>query len=269
MGVVFVLGFFTNSVSPNEKSELIFRVILALINIVYNAGDMERPRWKLQITRGREGLESDIVKARSLTDYERQLGFTRGLLKDQIVLNFGCGGSNIGQELELLGISSQIVDVDLAFHPREGRNNKSGLRIQADGRKLPFPDATFETTLALFSTYQVPEDSKRQVLDELLRVSNTLHVSPVLKSEYHIMRALAAEHGFDILYSRHSRGKYVHKMYNQICISKPKDYISFCEGNNYEARVVEPRFDAPFVFSLGTSKKAYARSGNLVVMKRA
>lgn len=39
------------------------------------------------------------------------------MLEGKKVLNFGCGGSNIGPQLKKDGIDSDIVDLDLKFDP--------------------------------------------------------------------------------------------------------------------------------------------------------
>lgn len=262
----------------------------------------------LRIKRGQEGMESQIITARPLSMYERQLGFDRSLLEDQTVLNFGCGGSNLSGEVRRSGSSARIVDLDLAHDPMSRRfremrfiapridsidsidshfasdsamhkdlvelkrrigNVAERTFVQADGRNLPFADGTFDTTLALFSTYQIPEDTKEQVFAELLRVSNAVHLAPVTTKEYAVLEALANEQGFDFVHSRRMPSKYPFKNKDEISIKNISDYDAHAENNPLASRVEKPKLDSPVVVTVfGKAKKVFARSGNLVIMQR-
>lgn len=250
-----------------------------------------------------ESIESLIITGRRLRSYERQLGFKRSLFEGQNVLNFGCGGSNISGEVKRSGIhANSVVDLDLAFDPGIGpiqtllrtvdsftsdnsslhqrlvefkhtRGQLKGRRlIQADGRFLPFEDEKFDTTLALFSTYQIPGVDKFQVFGELLRISNALHCAPVAQYEYEILRRLAEEKGFEVIYSRDTD----HTPHEQkINITNATDYATFIEKFPYETRVKNPpesgwlpRISVVSPKSVPFSPPAEPISSNLVVLKR-
>lgn len=177
-----------------------------------------------------KSLEGKIVTARGLKAYARFLHFNPDLLRDQSVLNFGSGGSNIGKELARKKISSRVVDVDLqvtgvgkflwglktvgnflgideksklgkkmsSMHAksayREGRNF-----VQADGRSLPFEDKSFDTVLALASTQQVQDGDRELVFRELMRVGNAIHCGPISQSDFRVLKSLSEEKNFDVI----------------------------------------------------------------------
>lgn len=184
---------------------------------------------------GERTLESQIISGSSLREYENLLHFNRELLRGNIILNFGSGGSNIGEQLKNNGVSSNIVDLDLRFDPisqgnpfiviepaleavdsiinQQGnfhrkllslKRNLSGIQgrtiIQGDGRALPFKDQAFDIILALKATYQIPRNNRIKVYAELLRVGNILHCAPVLQSDFQMLTELARENNYDIIY---------------------------------------------------------------------
>lgn len=184
---------------------------------------------------GERTLEGRIISGSSLRDYENLLHFDRELLRDNLTLNFGSGGANIGEQLKNHGVSSNIIDLDLRFDPisqsnpimiiepaldavdsvisREGnfhrkllgiKRNLSGIQgrtiIQGNGRALPFKDRAFDIILALKATYQIPRNDRKKVYAELLRVGNILHCAPVLQSDFQMLTELAHENNYDIIY---------------------------------------------------------------------
>ncbi len=138
-----------------------------------------------------ESIEGKIVRGRPLGKYSYYLRFDPNILANQNVLNFGSGGSDIGKELEKRKIPCTVIDVDLEItgtgqlffpilkhmgnfinkdsllgrkltrmHSKFSKANERNF-VQADGRALPFKDKVFDTVLALWSTYQIPEEDKR------------------------------------------------------------------------------------------------------------
>src|SRR3989344_7902473 len=133
-------------------------------------------------------LEGAIVTGRKWFAYESMLGVKPEVLKNETVLNFGSGASNIGRELKSKGIECNVVDLDLKYDPwapeenplklfvalpvelylkyfnpkGKVRNKLVNLKmkiagtegrnfIQGNGRSLPFPDQTFGHVLASWS----------------------------------------------------------------------------------------------------------------------
>jgi len=58
-----------------------------------------------------------VLSGRSLDDYAEALGFTPAELEGHQVLNFGCGGSNLGAELARAGIECAVTDTDVLPNP--------------------------------------------------------------------------------------------------------------------------------------------------------
>lgn len=126
---------------------------------------------RIEVENGVEGF----VTGKNLSQYESVLGFARRMLRGRRVLNYGCGTSDLSSELQQSRILARVVDVDLFTHGIRGRRF-----VRADGRYLPFVDRAFDVTFAFTATYQTPFSDKRQMYDELLRVSNIVPVHPVL-----------------------------------------------------------------------------------------
>lgn len=271
-----------------------------------NTGELTIPHG-----RDKKSVESKIITGRDLASYEKFLGFDRSLFANQTVLNFGCGGSNISGEVRRSGIRANVIDLDLADDPATGKvgersfaawplrlvdyfvDDNSALHrklidlkrrlggvsgrtfVQADGRNLPFVDRTFDTTLAFFSTYQVPDNVKRQVFKELLRVSEALHCAPVTGKEFDILEELTQEEGYELIYSRpipiatipHYTFSTVPKD-ARIKIANSDNYESYVKNTPYSERVRRPKAKSAWVISILGKPLGAIPKGNLVVMKR-
>lgn len=177
------------------------------------------------------GIEGSIISGRDWETYQMEMGIRTNALAGEKVLNFGAGGSNIGQELNQLGINCRVVDADLKFDPYDnikglliapislllrGFNEPGKLRqklvnlkrriagtegrsiIQADGRALPFLDQSFDRVLASWSTYQIPQEAKAGVFKELMRVGRLIHIGPIFRKDYVLLSKIAPGCGFEI-----------------------------------------------------------------------
>jgi len=181
-------------------------------------------------------LESAIVTGRNWFDYQSMLGVKPEALKNETVLNFGSGASNLGKDLKTKGIDCNVVDLDLKYDPWENSENPFRLFatvpvhlylkyfnpqgetrqklvnlkrkiagtegrnfVQGNGRVLPFPDREFDHILALWSTYQIPPEAKETVYKELMRVGKVLHLGPIFKNDYKLLLKLAAEQDYEII----------------------------------------------------------------------
>ncbi len=74
---------------------------------------MEQPK-KLNLY---QHAREHVLSGRSLDDYANALGFTPADLEGHQVLNFGCGGSNLGAELAKAGIDCAVTDTDILPNP--------------------------------------------------------------------------------------------------------------------------------------------------------
>lgn|SRR3989338_3443170 len=213
--------------------------------------------------------ESEIVTAHSLKEYEKLLRFNGKLLEGQNVLNFGCGGSFIESDLKKSGISSTVVDVDLKFNPLSFSEkfkriiNKGSQRnfAQTDGKSLPFADSSFDTTLAFFTTYQIPQDKRKQVFRELLRVSNNVFIGPIFSQDYKDLLQLSEEMGYDIIYCRSWNAP----LKERPNIENEKDYAAFSRSKPYAFRVQEPKRAAPVLIPVLRESLVL---GNIMILRR-
>ncbi len=112
---------------------------------------------------------------RSLTDYERQLQFDRGNLRDQRVLDLGCGPEmKLAYHLGLLGITDQVISLSPGFlsatHRRNASQRNRTLGVAAVGQALPFADNSFDIVLSLHMHEHLQRNDVPQVLSEMARV---------------------------------------------------------------------------------------------------
>lgn len=182
-------------------------------------------------------MEGKIITARDVLDYAGSLRFALRSLEGKRLLDVGCGASNIGQDLKKEGIEATVIGVDLTTDPSTDKNGvppvqmllrglnllskmtpmesrtrekllalkrrlagtADRLFVQADGRQLPFSDASFDEVFALQSTYQIPFEERVKVFRELMRVGNVVRISPIFKQDYDALVQLADELGFEVL----------------------------------------------------------------------
>ena len=242
-------------------------------------------------------LEGSFITSRFLTQYEGLLQFSAELLKNQNVLNFGCGGSHLGKELKKRKIPCNVVDVDLHV-VREGKLSSVWLRlvesfigeklferesivdeqdnrkpavvngrnlVLADGRTLPFRDRTFDTVLALSSTYQVPEDAKELVFRELMRVSNIIHCAPIFGNDFRILESLAKKENFDIIVCHPMSTESSHKPEDFFAITVDS-YQDHKRRFQSEKRIKPPIEDSVNLDVLGNNGKR--QNVNFIVLQR-
>lgn len=189
-----------------------------------------------RLARKKSSREGSVVTGRGWIDYQVMLGVKPEDLKNETVLNFGSGASNLGMDLRTKGIDCTVVDLDLKYDPWGNSENKFGFFaavpvhlylkyfnpqgetrqrlvnlkrkiagtegrkfVQGNGRALPFPDGEFDHVLAFWSTYQIPQEAKEAVYSELMRVGKVLHLGPAHKEDYELLSKLAVEQNFEIV----------------------------------------------------------------------
>lgn len=214
---------------------------------------------------------AEVVKGRKIGDYALGMGFNPELLRGQTVLNFGCGGSNLGRDLERKNINADIVELDVRFNPSTSiiapviekvqkhirpystlygkldriRQDMSGITnrnfVQADGKALPFSDETFDTVIAYHSTYQVPEYAKEEVFRELLRVGKALFCGPIFKDDFERLSKLALEQNCEIV-ACHPLPFFNNKNF---IFKSTEDYNNYINSQVYNQRIQKPKFAKP------------------------
>lgn len=86
-------------------------------------------------------IKKNVISGRDLFGLEYTLGFDRNKLEGHKILNFGCGGSNLGKELDFEGIKCEVVDVDIlpnphTVHDEDFDRDELNLRKKAMERKV-------------------------------------------------------------------------------------------------------------------------------------
>jgi len=246
-----------------------------------------------------KSIEGEAPSWRGLRAYADWLRFEPHLLTGQTVLNFGSGGSRIGKELEKKKILCNVIDVDLKLtgvgvkgflfsailpliehhvdpnsnlhkklsHVRRVFAGANGRKlIQGDGRTLPFKDRTFDTVLALASTYQVPEEAKELVYKELMRVGERIHCSPIHGNDFKVLEVLAQKDNFDIIVCHPTRTIFSKR--DEFLADNIDYYQAYKEKYSEEQRVNLPtRNSANILKIFGKPMAGYGR-GNFIVLQR-
>lgn len=246
-----------------------------------------------------ENLEGKIISGGSLSEYETYLHFDRELLRGKKILNFGSGGSNLGKDLRKDGIEASLIDLDLRFDPisqssigvvaepfieivdlliepesdfhkslvnlkRTLGDIKGRTILQGDGRFLPFADKTFDIVLSLKTTYQIPNEARKSVYKELMRVGKVLHCAPVLKSDFHILSGFAEENDYEVIYS----GPPLAEEEVDEHFSDLNDYEHFKKRFSKEERISEPPDDDIKVSKLFGVVLGATFNGAVMILKR-
>ncbi|MBU1130976.1 class I SAM-dependent methyltransferase [Patescibacteria group bacterium] len=246
-------------------------------------------------------LEGAIVTGRSWIEYQSMLGVKPEALKNETVLNFGSGASNIGRDLKTKGVDCSVIDLDLKYDPWENSENPFRLFaaipvhlylkyfnpneqtrqklvnlkrkiagtegrnfVQGNGRALPFPDEAFDHVLGLWSTYQIPPEAKESVYRELMRVGKTLHLGPIFKNDYDLLSKLAAEQDFEVVACQPiPLLKDVPFMFSSV-----EDYSRYMNQKDQEERISIPKRADSSVNTMLGMKSAGRKGGNTIILRR-
>ncbi len=87
-------------------------------------------------------------------------------LKDETILDFGCGDLALANELKKKNKDLNIVGVDIMEFPDRVKNIKF---IKYDGYTLPFKDKSFDTVISFYVFHHCP--SVEKALIECIRVA--------------------------------------------------------------------------------------------------
>lgn len=238
--------------------------------------------------KAKESLEGKIVTARTIKAYARSLHFNPHILENQRILNFGSGGSNIGEQLRRMGIVCDVTDADRELVGIGKKSAKIKIAenfvgpeswvgkklnklqnqhrpnfVRADGKALPFKDKSFNTVFALWSTYQIPDIDKTQVFGELMRVGNVVHCGPITSKDFDVINNLCQKKGFDIIACRPFKESGVFTAHNN------NDYRIYKDKFPYQERVRAPEIDSPGAIRIFDRPiLAWVSSGNYIILQR-
>ena len=246
-----------------------------------------------------ETREGSIETGRTLGFYTQELFFEPELLQDKKILNLGSGSSNLGRDLEKSKVGCEVVDLDFNFDPylskalkpvrtkvsqlinryMTGEKKRKTIRkvmgtegrdmLQGDMVALPFPDHSFDFIFALHSTYQLPSEKKKLVFEEMMRVANTIHISPVLKEDIHFFIELLEDEyqDFEIVLSYPPDTNMFGE--NRFVIKDDSDYQKILNGELGEDRIYEPRAEAAtYKKDIWGRTHAYVDGGYTLILRR-
>ncbi|MDO8269293.1 MAG: class I SAM-dependent methyltransferase [Candidatus Levybacteria bacterium] len=98
-----------------------------------------------------------------------KFGLLRPYLVDgERILDFGCGDMELSRQIASRYKKTQITGVDVIPLMRKPTNKKLEF-VQYDGKKLPFKDEFFDTTIAFYVLHHC--DNPQAIIRECVRVS--------------------------------------------------------------------------------------------------
>lgn len=83
--------------------------------------ESEKPDERVNL---QDHIRENVVNGRSIDQYEHYLSFDREILKGKKVLNFGCGGSNIGSSQSIKRLGTEWIDMDILPNPISVHENR-------------------------------------------------------------------------------------------------------------------------------------------------
>ncbi len=206
-----------------------------------------------------KSLDGEVVTARNWKEYSGDLKISPEFLKNKVILNLGSGYSNLRADLKKLGIEvKQLVELDKLFLSKEKRDNF----IQADARNLPFKDKQFDIALAFWSTYQIPEESKKRVYRELFRVANFSHIAPVFGIDFEIIKNISdKEENVEIILCQPFGDQEISPITSEI------DYDNLLKSLTPRERIVKPTTERITVLQKKDGKIFSSEGGSLIIVR--
>ncbi|GEM_PF-6432939 len=206
-----------------------------------------------------KSLEGEVVTARNWKEYSDDLKISPEFLKNKAILNLGSGYSNLRADLKKLGIEvRQLVELDKLFLPKEERNNF----IRADARNLPFKDKQFDIALAFWSTYQIPEESKKKVYRELFRVAKFSHIAPIFGIDFEIIKNISdEEEGVEIILCQPFGDQEISS------IASETDYDNLLNSLTPRERIIKPVAEQVTVLQKKDKKVFSSKGGSLIIVR--
>jgi len=136
----------------------------------------------------------NISTNRHLIYYEKMLGFSRELLQEKNVIDFWSWSSDIGNDLKHSWIISNVINFDLSI-----KTKVNWVRWDATAQHLPFKNDCFDILLSLWSLYQIDHDKRSHVIQEMMRISKTIHIGPVYQHDIDIIEKLCSEMNYEMI----------------------------------------------------------------------
>lgn len=180
---------------------------------------------------------------RELLHYETLLRATPHLLYGKTVLDFGCGKTDLTNELP----KTTIVRVD--------KTPTDSSVIQSNGTDLiqRLGTQSIDITLALFVIHQIPSSIKGSVLRQLCAVTRqALHLGPIFGQDFKIIQRNLANWQVDLVVCQpFARKNIFHQFLPDPWMVKSKtDYAGFLAMSE-EERIIYPKNERPPLVQFG------------------
>lgn len=185
---------------------------------------------------------------RHLGQYEILLRFNHRLFDGASVMDFGCGGTNLQQELRRAGITPRRV-VMLDNDPSVRTRNPDVTVLEGTQILKKFDPRSIDFVLALASTYQIPLEERTKVFTQLLKVAKrAVHISPIYSPDYSFLAQTGLIEGFEVVACRPYASSLRDTLGQTEIIFEPatlKDYDDFKEKYPESTRIIPPLRESP------------------------
>ncbi len=125
------------------------------------------------------------------------------------VLNVGAGDTDLEGGLQGLGVKADVTSLDPQYGRYNAKQEEGPKHIRGVAQELPFPDESFDITMAQFLLQHLDPDVASRAMREMLRVTRTAEstsersglilINPVFRPQS--LRELIARRGFGDLAS--------------------------------------------------------------------
>ncbi len=208
---------------------------------------------------------------RGLSTYEILLRFNRQLLDNHSVLDFGCGTTNLHQQLVQNHIQpQQVYMVDI--NPNLSKINPDIITL--DGRDLQkrFSSQSINFIFALASTYQIPQDDRFNIFAQFCNIATTaIHIAPIYKPDFDFFSEHAPTQGFDIIACRPFTHSLRDTYAGRELIFEPESidsYDKFTAKHPPEERIILPASSSPTVkIRFGTFNVDINHNSSYIILK--
>jgi len=162
---------------------------------------------------------STLITDRKLVDYQDLLDLSNTDIEEADNIHIvWAWWSNIEKDLKQKWIHDKtVIHSDLIFNaevklflwiPKSIKQkidkifwdniNQERTFVQNDIRKQGFLDDSFDITLALWMFHQIPEEDKENSLKEMMRTSKKVHIWPIYKSDFEIIKNMCDDNWFEV-----------------------------------------------------------------------
>lgn len=241
--------------------------------------------------------EGEIVTGRNLESYVGTLLINPEIFDGKRVLIVGAGSTNLEPQLNKRGIKPKLVaNFDIVNHPFRAFQNKpirtliasfidknsnkpdkrelidrimgltGRIMVRGDMKRLPFPDKSIDFALALWSTYQLNLNNRKEAFREMMRVADHIHVYPIYQPDIYMVVELIQDEfpDFDVVCSYPPPDTILNP--SKFFIDSENDYQ---EHLKKEDRIYAPMIDKPKLKTLrffNFVKKIFIGSGGYTLI---